>query len=127
FPFASKMDLTSQIPALKKNSIKYAEFAKKQVKDLINPKMLSESIKKTVNNFQTSVLYSKGNQLTLKPLPREAQLSPVFAIEARDLDGDGNLDILLGGNYYKLKPEVGRHDGFKGGYFKGRGDGNYDF
>lgn len=40
---------------------------------------------------------------------------------------DHKLDLVLGGNYYKLKPEIGRLDGFNGGYFKGKGDGTFAF
>lgn len=43
------------------------------------------------------------------------------------MDGDKVIDIFLGGNFYKLKPEIGRHDGFNGGYFKGLGKGKYSF
>jgi hypothetical protein len=54
-------------------------------------------------------------------------MSPVFAIEIADLDNDGKKDIFLGGNFYKLKPEIGRHDGFDGGYFKGLGKGSFKY
>jgi enediyne biosynthesis protein E4 len=72
-------------------------------------------------------LMRQGSQLVLRELPLEAQLSPVFAIEVLDLDNDQTVDIVLGGNYYKLKPEIGRLDGFNGGYFKGQGDGTFIF
>jgi len=88
--------------------------------------MSKASVFKTTT-FKTSVLYKKEGEWALKPLPFEAQLSPVFAIEIADIDKDGILDIVLGGNYYKLKPEIGRLDGFDGGYFKGNGDGSFDF
>jgi hypothetical protein len=39
-----------------------------------------------------------------------AQISPVFGILVTDLNGDGIEDIFLGGNFYGLKPEVGRFD-----------------
>jgi enediyne biosynthesis protein E4 len=41
-------------------------------------------------------------------LPVEAQVSPIFTIVIDDLDGDGMADLFLGGNFYGLKPEVGR-------------------
>ena len=47
-------------------------------------------------------------------MPLEAQLSPVFGIIVNDLDGDGKKDIWLGGNFYALKPQAGRHNASKG-------------
>jgi hypothetical protein len=46
----------------------------------------------------------------MQPLPVRAQLSPVYGIVVTDLNGDGIQDIFLGGNFYGLKPEVGRFD-----------------
>jgi hypothetical protein len=59
----------------------------------------------------------------LKSLPEEAQLSPVYGIEVRDMDNDGKLDILLGGNLYNVRPEVGRYDASFGLFLKGDGNG----
>jgi hypothetical protein len=44
---------------------------------------------------------------------------------ARDLDGDQQVDIWLGGNFYGLKPESGRHDSSRGVFLKGDGKGNF--
>ena len=42
-----------------------------------------------------------------------------------DLDGDNQLDIWLGGNFYGLKPEVGRLDASEGTFLKGDGKGKF--
>lgn len=127
FPFASKKDLTAQLPMLKKNSLKYRDYAAKQVKDLLPPDAFSKALTLTANNLQSSVLMRNGIGLELKALPMQAQLSPVYAIEIVDVDDDKKPDLILGGNYYKLKPEIGRLDGFNGGYFHGNGDGTFAF
>jgi hypothetical protein len=46
---------------------------------------------------------------------------------AQDFDGDGKVDILLGGNNYRTKPEVGRYDASYGALLKGHGDGTFEF
>lgn len=127
FPFASKKDLTSQLPMLKKKSLKHQEYAVRQVKDIFSEETLDKALTLTTNNFKTSLLIRQGSGFELKELPYEAQLSPVFAIAIVDVDMDHKLDLVLGGNYYKLKPEIGRLDGFNGGYFKGKGDGTFAF
>ena len=43
-------------------------------------------------------------------LPVETQFSNVFAVEINDYNNDGYNDIILGGNLYNVKPEVGRYD-----------------
>ena len=32
----------------------------------------------------------------------------MYGLLADDVDGDGTLDLLLGGNFYGFKPEIGR-------------------
>ena len=42
-----------------------------------------------------------------------------------DFDNDGLMDILLGGNLYKAKPETGIYDGSYGVFLKGNGNGTF--
>ena len=55
----------------------------------------------------------------------EAQLSPMFAIKTGDFDKDGDQDIIMGGNLYGAKPEVGRYDASYGVYLENDGQGNF--
>lgn len=127
YPFASKNDLTAQLPLLKKQTLSYQEFAKKQVKDLFPAEQLNKAIRKKVTNFSSSMLINKDGNLVLEPLQDEAQMSPIFAFEVGDLDNDGKTDFYAGGNFYRLKPEMGRHDGLQGGYFKGLGKAKFRY
>ncbi len=45
---------------------------------------------------------------------------------ADDVNGDGNLDILMVGNDYGNEVFVGRYDAFKGALLLGNGKGNFD-
>jgi enediyne biosynthesis protein E4 len=127
YPFASKADLTAQMPILKKKGLKYHDFAKMQVTDLFENDKLKDATTKKVVNFNSSILRNDNGNLVLENLPNEAQMSPVFAFEIADLDKDGINDFFAGGNFYRLKPEMGRHDGLNGGYFKGLGKGKFKF
>ncbi|MFM1914298.1 MAG: hypothetical protein RIR51_2151, partial [Bacteroidota bacterium] len=127
FPFASKMDLTSQIPSLKKGKINYKDFAELGVSDLFEEEKFSKAIRKTTKILSSCVLIQEKTGFDLKRLPDFAQLSPVFSVLPKDIDQDGIEDFILGGNFYRLKSEMGRTDGFIGGYFKGKGKGQYEF
>jgi hypothetical protein len=54
------------------------------------------------------------------PMPGEAQFSPVYTILTDDFNHDGWKDILLAGNLFGLKPELGRYDASYGIFYKGQ-------
>lgn len=119
YPFAPKQELTSQLPGLRKSILKYEDYSMKTYDSLFKSDVRSKSIPYEVNYLQSAILWNNGTTYSLEALPVEAQLSPVFGIIANDLDGDGNTDIWLGGNFYSLKPQVGRNDASRGVFLKG--------
>lgn len=121
YPFATKTELTSQLPGLRKSILKYEDYAFKTYDSLFSPEVRKRSIPYEVNYLTSAILWNEGNNYSLAALPIEAQVSPVFGILADDFDGDGKIDIWLGGNFYALKPQVGRHDASRGVYLKGDG------
>jgi hypothetical protein len=126
YPIALKHDLLSQLSALKKKFLKYESYKNAKVTDLFSPEQLRTAHKLEATNFASSILLNNGKgNFTIEPLPIEAQLSPTYAILADDMDKDGNLDLLLGGNLYRVKPEVGRYDASYGVFLKGNGKGKF--
>ena len=119
YPFTPKNEITSQLPALRKSILKYNDYASKTYDSLFTESVRKAALKYKVNNLESAILWNDENNFTLEPLPLEAQVSPVFGIIAEDLDGDSLTDIWLGGNFYSLKPQVGRHDASKGVFLKG--------
>lgn len=63
----------------------------------------------------------------MNPLPLRAQFSPIYTFLFDDLDGDNKPDILCGGNFFGVKPELGRYDASYTTFFKGDGRGNFSF
>ncbi|HTE30651.1 MAG TPA: VCBS repeat-containing protein [Chryseolinea sp.] len=126
YPMALRHDLVSQIPSLKKKYLKYATYKDQTITDIFTPEQLKNAAVLTAYDFSTSVLLNDGHgKLVLKALPTEAQFSPTYGIEIADYDGDSFLDVLLGGNLYRARPEVGRYDASYGTYLKGDGHGNF--
>ncbi|WP_276374915.1 VCBS repeat-containing protein [Chryseolinea sp. H1M3-3] len=126
YPMALRHDLVKQIPSLKKKYLKYENYKDQTITDIFSPEQIKQSSKLDAYEFSTSILINQGHgKFSLRPLPIEAQLSPVYGIEIADIDSDNHPDILLGGNLYKAKPEVGRYDASYGVFLKGDGKGNF--
>ncbi len=127
YPFSTKPELTSQLPGLKKQILKYEDYGSKTYDSLFPAEIRNTSLKYEANNLESCILWNNNGSFELKPLPLEAQFSPVFGIVADDLDNDGKTDIWLGGNFYGLKPQVGRHNASKGVYLKGDGGKQFTY
>ncbi len=127
FPFATKPELTLQLPALRKQILKYQDYGNKTYESLFSPEIRNTSLRYEANYLQSAILWNNKGSFELEALPVEAQLSPVFGIVADDIDEDGKMDIWLGGNFYALKPQVGRHNASKGVYLKGIGGKTFTY
>ena len=126
YPLVLRHDLVMQLPHLKKKYLKYANYKGQKIEDIFTPEELEGTIKKELYQLATSLAINNGDgTFTLKELPKAAQLSPTYGLLVKDMDKDGNLDILLGGNLYGVKPEVGRYDANYGLWLKGKGDGTF--
>ena len=71
------------------------------------------------------LLNNGANGFERKPLPVQAQVSPVYGIDVQDVNADNKLDIVLGGNLSAVKPEVGKYDALYGLVLAGDGKGNF--
>ena len=89
---------------------------------------MDTSIIKKAYDFKTCLFINNGKgKFDIKPLPDEAQMSPVFGIMADDLNRDGIKDIYLAGNLYGLKPELGRYDANFGVVFRGKENHQFEY
>ena len=126
YPMALRHDLVSVLPYLKKKYLKYESYKNQTIEDIFSKDQLSKATKLEAYEMRSSVFINNRNgTFTKKVLPTEAQLSPVYGIAVKDYDGDGKADILLGGNLYQSKPEVGIYDASYGLLLKGDGKGAF--
>jgi enediyne biosynthesis protein E4 len=127
WPFAGKLDMTAQVPSLKKKALKFEDYAHLTYETMFDETQRKGAIEHRANWLQSAVLWNDGTAFRLEALPVEAQVAPAFGIVVEDFDGDGAKDIWLGGNFYGLKPEVGRHDSSRGVFLKGDGKGGFKY
>ena len=126
YPLAMRDELTRSIPYLEGRFPRYSDYARAKTKDLFTPTELSGAIEKDAYTFATSVVRAnRDGSYTLEPLPAEAQLAPVYGIVARDVDRDGHVDLLLGGNFDGFSPEIGRMSSSDGLFLRGMGKGKF--
>jgi hypothetical protein len=128
YPWALRHDLIAQMPALKKQYLRYDSYKDATIESIFSPAQLKAAIKLEAFQLSTAVLLNDGKgNFNLMPLPVEAQLAPAYGIEVFDSNNDGHLDILLGGNHYRVKPEMGRYDASYGALLLGDGLGNFSY
>ena len=110
YTMALRHDLVMQMPGLKKKYLKYNSYKNQTVHDIFNLEKIKSSHINYVYNLKTSAFINNGTGFSNLELPVETQFSNVFAVEINDYNNDGYNDIILGGNLYNVKPEVGRYD-----------------
>lgn len=126
YPMILRHDLVAQIPSLKKKYLKYETYKNESLTDIFTEEQVKDALLLQAFELRSSVLINDGKGIfTLRSLPVEAQFAPLYGIELYDVDGDGILDIVAGGNLYNVKPEVGRYDASYGVILKGDGRGNF--
>jgi hypothetical protein len=126
FPLHQKKEMTEQIVSLKKQNLKASEYAKRSIDELFTEEVINNTIVKQVNTMESVIAINDGNgKFTIKNLPSRVQLSCVCGITCADVNNDGNLDLIMGGNNFEFKPQYSRLDGSYGNVLLG--DGKMDF
>lgn len=126
-PYVLKHELQMQIPSIKKRYLKYEVYNDQTIQDIFNEEQLSQAVKSEATFLSSAVMLNNGDgTFTVNALPTLAQYAPVYAIEVHDFNKDGNPDILLGGNLFEAKPQVGKYDANYGILLLGDGKGGFE-
>ncbi|SDL70598.1 Repeat domain-containing protein [Kriegella aquimaris] len=122
YPLHQKKELTNQMVALKKQNLKASEYAKKTVEELFPQSVFENSIvKKSSISASVIAVNEGGGRFSIQELPTRVQLSCICGITCSDVNGDGNLDLIMGGNNYEFKPQYSRLDASYGNVLLGDG------
>ncbi|MCC5939778.1 MAG: VCBS repeat-containing protein [Lunatimonas sp.] len=127
YPIHPRDDLFAQIPSLKRRFPSYATYAESSVEDLFAGIDAKEVTTLSVDTFYSGILLNRtGTDFSFQALPNQAQISPVFGTLTEDFDGDGNLDLLLSGNFHGVEVLTGRYDASYGLVLTGNGLGGFE-
>jgi len=122
YPLASLDALSEQMVALKKKFPTYKNYAGKTIEEVLDKQQIKNSSLLTVNVLQSGYLKNNNGKYEFIPFQKELQVAPVKAFLNFDFDKDGKKEVLVGGNYFGVKPYHGRFDSFSGALIKSEND-----
>ena len=115
------------MPVVKEKLPTFHEFAISSLEDIYTANSIDRADEYRVNHLESILLinHCDGSNLSFeaRPLPRVAQISPIFGSTLTDFDGDGNLDLFVAQNFYGPQRETGYMDGGLSMLFLGDGQG----
>jgi hypothetical protein len=124
YPMASRDELLDQIVSLRKKFITYKSYADATIEDIFPAEKLAKAKVLHCDELASGILYNLGDgHFSFVPLPLAAQFSRVFGAVLDDFDGDGKKDILVSGNFFPYRTQLGRSDASLGMLLKGPGPG----
>ena len=125
-PIHLRRELSGQISSVKKQNLKFAEYATKSIDQLFPKEVLDKALVKEISSFKSVIAINTGDgNFEIKEMPAKAQFSSIHAIKVIDLNNDENLDIIIAGNDYDLKPQFSRLDASYGLVLINDGEGNF--
>ena len=126
YPVAGRDELVKKIPSLAAKFPSYKDFGASRIEDIFPSADIRQAQVREAYTFASAIALNNGNgSFTLQPLPIEAQFAPIYASVAGDFDGDGKMDLLVGGNLYGVMPMLGRYDASYGLMLRGDGRGGF--
>ena len=122
-PFNSIAELQKQIPSLKKKFIFAKDFAQATMTELFSKEKIKSSVVFEANYLKTALyLGGKTGSFTKAVLPKEVQYTSCYAALSKDVNEDGNLDIIFGGNYHDCNVQMGTYDADNGSILINQGN-----
>ena len=125
FTIANRDQISAVIPVIKKKFDTYTKFSEAGFATIF-PQLEKDAIVLRATTFASVYMENSSNgKFVVHELPTRCQFAPIQTMKISDFDNDGNLDILMAGNFYGPEFMTGRYDASMGLFVKGDGKGNF--
>ena len=124
FPVHDRTWLERGFPKLSVQFPTHQAFGQATVRDILGPAYEKCSFLEAAQ-LSSTVFLNRGARFEAVPLPREAQLTPVFSMNVGDVDGDGIEDLFLSQNFFGTASDISRDDSGRGLWLRGKGRGTF--
>lgn len=114
YPTAGRDELLEQSVFLKRKYTDYQSYAKATFDDLLDAEFNAKMQNSRIHNLESGILWNEGGNFSWMPLPKLAQVAPVYAIYVADFNHDGRKDLLLAGNESNFRIRIGKTDANSG-------------
>ena len=126
FPILDRDELFKQIPSLKKKYLYYKDYAHANMTDLFGSDVYQTALIKELRELSSAIYWGSDNGFTKNTLASEIQYANVSSILLEDTDNNGTIDIVLGGNQSKIKPQFGPLESSNGWILKQQKNGIFE-
>jgi len=117
---------SNAMPSVRERFPTFHDFAGAMLEEIYQPDKLEQSLALEATELAHGVYRNRGDgTFVFEPLPRRAQIAPVFGIAAEDFDGDGHVDLFLAQNFHGPQVETGRYNGGLSLLLLGDGQGGF--
>jgi hypothetical protein len=125
-PVFLKKDIEDQLPSIKKSNLKNEAYSQKSIQQLFPDDVMKKCLTKLFNYPSSCVAVNNGNgSFVVHKLPVMSQLSCINRFYCMDLNNDGFMDIVTGGNQFGFLPQFERLDASVGDVLLNDGKGGF--
>ncbi|WP_405384425.1 VCBS repeat-containing protein [Maribacter sp. LLG6340-A2] len=118
YPLAGLNDLSGQLVSLRKKFTSYSSFAGKPIHEILSDDQIDNASILNVAELRSGYLKNDDGKFTFMPFEFNLQTAPITSFLKYDFDNDTKEEVLIGGNYFGVKPYHGRFDSFSGALLK---------
>nr|WP_245706029.1 VCBS repeat-containing protein [Catalinimonas alkaloidigena] len=128
YPYVSRDEMLDQVVRLRSRFPNYKSYADATLQDIFTEEELAGAQHAEANVLETAYFSQNANGIfELGSLPEEAQYAPVHTIATFDYNGDGHLDLWLGGNVHHARLRLGNAGANHGILLESDGKGHFTY